>query len=132
MCLMGHTQIKNGVSRCPDFFIHDRSFARIDRASQDAPRFIRIVFQSEDGSPFGSSVDTDSVKRSFRRLLLFRRHMGEAAQNIPLVGQSAVDGKFQAFMAGLPVFRLERFHIAVFVDADQVVLLDIIVGQGVK
>ncbi len=67
------------------------------------------------------SVDTDSVKRSFSRLFLFRRHMGEAAQNIPLVSQSAVDGKFQAFMAGLPVFRLERFHIAVFVDADQVV-----------
>ena len=35
-------------------------------------------------------------------------------------------------MAGLPVFRLERFYIAVFVDADQVVLLDVIVGQGVK
>ena len=104
MCLVCYTQIENGVSRCPDFFIHNRRSARVNRASQDAPRFIRIVLQSKNGSPLGSSVDTDPVERSLGRLFLFCRHTGEPAENIPFIGQLAIDGKFQAFMTGLPIF----------------------------
>lgn len=131
MCLMGHTQIKNGVSRCPDFFIHDRSFARIDQR----PRMLHASFglYSSPRTAVHSEVPLTRIPSS-APLVVFScfadiwekpPKIFHLSASLPLMENSRP-------LYSLPVFRLERFYIAVFVDADQIVLLDVIVGQGVK
>ena len=65
VCLVGRTQIENGIATSPDFFIHDWSFASIDAATKNAPGFIRIVFRTEDSRPLAGTVDTNAVQLTF-------------------------------------------------------------------
>ena len=71
VCLIGSTQIENGIATRPDFFIHDWSFASIDAAAKNAPGFIRIVFRTEDSRPLAGTVDTNTVQLTFCCFFLF-------------------------------------------------------------
>ena len=55
--------------------------------------------------------------------------MGKTAEDIPLVSQLAIHRKFYAFMTCFPVFRLERFAKSRLIDANQIILFQVIVRQ---